>query len=164
MTQDNAMDVSPSWQELDAWREAVLETWEKMPDRPSPGDLMALGNVVRSSPDYTARRNQARVSALEAERDIALANLSAIRLALDAVRAAHTDDGADSAVANLERIIMNDAAPEHMRRLKAQWQAEALEDVANYLQHGEGKGSVNPPVSIRGRAIRLRRHAEEGDT
>lgn len=173
MTQDNAMDVSPSWQDLDAWREAVLETWEQMPDRSSPGDLMALGNVVRSSPDYTARRHKSRVRALEADRDALAAHLA--RLTQPAVELATTVENEEELPLHKWALKCARLVPEILKaakeapatslaRLKAEWQAQALEDVANYLQYGEGKDSVNPPVSIRGRAIRLRCHAEEGES
>lgn len=72
----------------------------------------------------------------------------------------NVDDEDGTAYAECEKRC--DEAPAcSLTHLKAEWQAEALEDVANYLQHGEGRDSVNPPVSIRGRAIRIRRSVEE---
>lgn len=42
--------------ELAAWRDNVLDVWNNMPERPEAGDLMALGNVLRDSPEYGYKR------------------------------------------------------------------------------------------------------------
>lgn len=46
--------------ELAAWRDNVLELWASLPERPGPGELMALGNVLRDAPDYSYERKLAQ--------------------------------------------------------------------------------------------------------
>ena len=71
------------------------------------------------------------------DRDIHAANLSAIRIALGVLHAAGREDDAEIAAANLERVIEGAGDARYMTRLKAQWQAEALEGARNQLAMAE---------------------------
>ena len=87
------------------------------------------------------------------ERDIHAANLSAIRIALGVLHAAGREDDAEIAAANLERVIEGAGDARYMTRLKAQWQAEALEDLADDMTlHANAH-------TARSRAEKLRRQS-----
>jgi len=98
-------------------------------------------------------RDQAR-----RERDIHAANLSAIRIALGVLHAAGREDDAEVAAANLARVIEGAGDARYMKRLKAQWQAEALEEAAERVALAEYAESVRS--HLRAKADKLRRQAE----
>lgn len=158
MTQDNGMDCQPSWQELKAAHDKALvaaKYWQSRAEKAEKWNQDMVAKAAEDSDLAGYRKLCKMASKAEAERDSLKAHVERIN--------AEYEVGAP--LGRLERIgaALNESPATSLARLKAEWQAEALEKAANYLQHGEGKDSVNPPVSLRGLAIRLRSKIEEND-